>query len=131
MIGEQAIFNLEIKKKSGLSLNPDIHHSKVFSPGNIFQDNSLIRTLWISLPLYILMDMSFKIYPGIILNGSFIFYNWIFVDIFHIIFLNFYIISFLDIPSMHLCWYLCHIKPLNYFRFKKKLFLDISLVLYP
>ena len=31
MRGEQAIFNLEIKKKSGLSLNPDIHHSKVFS----------------------------------------------------------------------------------------------------
>ena len=31
MIGEQAIFNLEIKKKSGLSLNPDFHHSKVFS----------------------------------------------------------------------------------------------------
>ena len=31
MSGEQAIFNLEIKKKSGLSLNPDIHHSKVFS----------------------------------------------------------------------------------------------------
>ena len=31
MNGEQAIFNLEIKKKSGLSLNPDIHHSKVFS----------------------------------------------------------------------------------------------------
>ena len=31
MIGEQAIFNLEIKKKSGLSINPDIHHSKVFS----------------------------------------------------------------------------------------------------
>jgi len=30
MSGEQAIFNLEIKKKSGLSLNPDIHHSKVF-----------------------------------------------------------------------------------------------------
>ena len=28
---EQAIFNLEIKKKSGLSINPDIHHSKVFS----------------------------------------------------------------------------------------------------
>ena len=26
-----AIFNLEIKKKSGLSINPDIHHSKVFS----------------------------------------------------------------------------------------------------
>ena len=31
MRGEQAIFNLEIKKKSGLSMNPDIHHSKVFS----------------------------------------------------------------------------------------------------
>ena len=31
MRGEQAIFNLEIKKKSGLSLNPDIHYSKVFS----------------------------------------------------------------------------------------------------
>ena len=28
---EQAILNLEIKKKSGLSLNPDIHHSKVLS----------------------------------------------------------------------------------------------------
>ena len=31
MRGEQAICNLEIKKKSGLSINPDIHHSKVFS----------------------------------------------------------------------------------------------------
>ena len=31
MRGEQAIFNLEIKKKRGLSINPDIHHSKVFS----------------------------------------------------------------------------------------------------
>ena len=31
MRGEQAIFNLEIKKKSGFSINPDIHHSKVFS----------------------------------------------------------------------------------------------------
>ena len=31
MRGEQAIFNLEIKKKSGLSFNPDIHLSKVFS----------------------------------------------------------------------------------------------------
>jgi len=34
MRGEQAIFNLEIKKKSGLSINPDIHHSKVFSSGH-------------------------------------------------------------------------------------------------
>ena len=33
MRGEQAIFNLDIMKKSGLSLNPDIHHSKVFSSG--------------------------------------------------------------------------------------------------
>ena len=33
MRGEQAIFNLEIKKKSGLCLNPDIHYSKVFSSG--------------------------------------------------------------------------------------------------
>ena len=32
---EQAIFNLEIKKKSGLSINPDIRHSKVFSSGEI------------------------------------------------------------------------------------------------
>ena len=35
MIREQAIFNLEIKKKSGLSINPDIHHSKVFSSDRI------------------------------------------------------------------------------------------------
>ena len=35
MRGEQAIFNLEIKKKSGLSINPDIHLSKVFSSGHI------------------------------------------------------------------------------------------------
>ena len=34
MRGEQATFNLEIKKKSGLSINPDIHHSKVFSSDN-------------------------------------------------------------------------------------------------
>ena len=33
MRGEQAIINLEIKKKSILSINPDIHHSKVFSSG--------------------------------------------------------------------------------------------------
>ena len=35
MRGEQAIFNLEIKKKSGLSINLDIHHSKVFSSGHL------------------------------------------------------------------------------------------------
>ena len=33
--GENARFNLEIKKKSGLSINPDIHHSKVPSSGYI------------------------------------------------------------------------------------------------
>jgi len=31
----QDYVNLEIKKKSGLSLNPDIHHSKVPSSGCI------------------------------------------------------------------------------------------------
>ena len=36
MRGEQAIFNLEIKKKSGLSINPDIHHSTVFSSEHIY-----------------------------------------------------------------------------------------------
>ena len=29
MRGEQALFNFEIKKKSGSSINPDIHQSKV------------------------------------------------------------------------------------------------------
>ena len=37
MRGEQAIFHLEIKKKSGLSINPEIHHSKVFSSDHIQQ----------------------------------------------------------------------------------------------
>ena len=40
MRGEQAIFNLEIKKKSGLSINPDIHHSKVFSSVDLNSYNS-------------------------------------------------------------------------------------------
>ena len=31
--GEQALFNLEIKKKSGSSINPNIHHTKVPSSG--------------------------------------------------------------------------------------------------
>ena len=35
MRGEHAIFNFEIKKKRGLRINPDIHHSKVFS--SVFQ----------------------------------------------------------------------------------------------
>jgi len=35
MRGEQAIFNLEIKKKSGLSINPDIHCSKVSSSDHV------------------------------------------------------------------------------------------------
>ena len=33
ILNPDRIINLEIKKKSGLSLNPDIHHSKVFSSG--------------------------------------------------------------------------------------------------
>ena len=44
MRGEQAIFNLEIKKKSGLRINPDIHHSKVFSSGTEFHEIKLC--LW-------------------------------------------------------------------------------------
>ena len=43
MSGEQAIFNLEIKKKSGLSLNPDIHHSKVFSSDALLGKTKNIR----------------------------------------------------------------------------------------
>jgi len=39
MRGEQAIFNPEIKKKSGLSINPDIHHPKVFSSVDIFSSD--------------------------------------------------------------------------------------------
>ena len=39
---EQAIFNLKIKKKSGLSINPDIHHSKVFSSGQLHRLFSLM-----------------------------------------------------------------------------------------
>ena len=48
MRGEQAIFNHEIKKKSGLSINPDIHHSKVFS----FDQPKLLRA-----PLQIHLSM--------------------------------------------------------------------------
>ena len=33
--GEQAIFNLKIKKKSESSINPDIHHSKIPSSDHI------------------------------------------------------------------------------------------------
>ena len=35
MRGEQAIFNLKIKKKMGLSINPDVPHSKVFSSDDV------------------------------------------------------------------------------------------------
>ena len=44
MSGEQAIFNLQIKKKSGLSLNPNIHHSKVFS-SDIYSELLIIWTM--------------------------------------------------------------------------------------
>ena len=40
--GEQALFNLEIKKKSGLSINPDIHYSKVPRAENFSSENSLL-----------------------------------------------------------------------------------------
>ena len=43
---EQAIFNLEIKKKSGLSINPNIHHSKVFSSGGFILSWILILKLY-------------------------------------------------------------------------------------
>ena len=38
--GEQALFNLEIKKKSGSNINPEIHHSKVPSSGGIFLEKA-------------------------------------------------------------------------------------------
>ena len=41
MRGEEAIFNLEIKKKSGLSINPDIHHSKV--PSSDKEDTKVLE----------------------------------------------------------------------------------------
>jgi len=44
--GEQAIFKLDIKKKSGLSLNPDIHHSKVFSSGILY--SCLCKCIFVS-----------------------------------------------------------------------------------
>jgi len=47
MRGEQAIFNLEIKKKSGLSINPNIHHSKIFSSGYIMELKNIYQViLW-------------------------------------------------------------------------------------
>ena len=49
--GEQALFNLEIKKKRGLSKNLDIHHSKVFSSGK-----KILHVIWI-----ILYKISYKI----------------------------------------------------------------------
>ena len=45
MRGEQSIFNLEIKKSSGLCINPDIHHSKVsalFSAGEDERNSSAL-----------------------------------------------------------------------------------------
>ena len=46
MRGKQAIFNLEIKKKSGLSINPDIHLSKVFSSGEGLFKNIYFLIFW-------------------------------------------------------------------------------------
>ena len=41
----QDYFNLEIKKKSGLSLNPDIHHSKVPSSGQSISDHVAVSAI--------------------------------------------------------------------------------------
>ena len=50
--GEQALFNLEIKKKSGLSINPDIHHSKVPSSElKTLEWNILNPDRWINLEI--------------------------------------------------------------------------------
>ena len=51
MRGEQAIFNLEIKKKSGLSINPDIHHSKVFSSEKFLIKESIVLTIFNMYPM--------------------------------------------------------------------------------
>ena len=59
MRGEQAIFNLEIKKKSGLSINPDIHHSKVFSSEDIISSNRRFAECYVwftTVPLTSLSD---------------------------------------------------------------------------
>ena len=39
--GQQALFNLEIKKKSGSSLNLDIHHSKVPSSDYKYKSSNI------------------------------------------------------------------------------------------
>ena len=61
MRGEQAIFNLEIKKKSGLSINPDIHHSKVFSSGVTKKAGTMREGLFIT---------KFEFFPPLPLLGN-------------------------------------------------------------
>ena len=61
MRGEQAIFNLEIKKKSGLSLNPDIHHSKVFS-------SEQLREKYQTLIMILSIELSYKFTTILIKN---------------------------------------------------------------
>ena len=75
MRGEQTLFNLKIKKKSGLDINPDIHHSKVFSSGPLtrgvhrrfctspppFYTSCLVLVIWINLDISILYKV-FKNY---------------------------------------------------------------------
>ena len=62
MRGEQAIFNLEIKKKSGLSFIPDIHHSKVFSSvpliSNLVETNICFRTMLLLLSCFLSTDVA-------------------------------------------------------------------------
>ena len=57
MRGEQAIFNLEIKKKSGSSINSDIHHSKVFSSDQLIWISTVETSNFVFNPL--LLDIIF------------------------------------------------------------------------
>ena len=75
MRGEQAIFNLEIKKKSGLSLNPDIHHSKVFSSDKALQFDPSTSKMSLSILIWTIKHYFFYF---------FLFHMILFVDAFKI-----------------------------------------------
>ena len=76
MRGEQAIFNLEIKKKSGLSLNPDIHHSKVLSSDKALQFDPSTSKMSLSILIWTIKHYFF--------NNFFLFHMILFVDAFKI-----------------------------------------------
>ena len=75
MRGEQAIFNLEIKKKSGLSLNPDIHHSKVLSSDKALQFDPSTSKMSLSILIWTIKHYFFYF---------FLFHMILFVDAFKI-----------------------------------------------